>query len=47
MKTMWIIFSGSEENPVVVKIIQDKSKLLNLKLEKNEWIEEFDTVRKK
>jgi hypothetical protein len=40
-KSMWIIFTGSEESPVIKRLIFNKQDLSHLKLDKEDWVEEF------
>lgn len=42
MNLIWVIFSGSEYAPFVVKIIKEKEALKDLVLEDDQWLEEFE-----
>lgn len=43
---MWIIFTGNKERPIIKKIIYNREELIYIKLEENEWIEEFEVKGK-
>ena len=45
--SMWIIFGGTEDSPVVTRFVMDKSDLDSIQLEDNEWVEEFEIEEKK
>ncbi len=42
MNSMWIIFGGTEESPVVKRMVHKKSDLEFIRLEEGEWVEEFE-----
>ena len=42
MKSLWIVFSGTDEVPVATKFISNKTDLYLLKLNNDEWVEEFE-----
>ena len=44
---MWIVFGGTEESPIIIKIIVNKSDLISFQLKEDEWIEEFEINNKK
>jgi len=44
---MWIVFSGTEEFPIITKFIYNKSDLNFVRLDNSEWIEEFETKEEK
>jgi hypothetical protein len=46
MKSLWIVFSGTDEVPVATKLISNKTDLYLLKLNNDEWVEEFEVKEK-
>jgi hypothetical protein len=44
---MWIIFGGTEDSPVITRFVHNKSDLDSIRLEDNEWVEEFEVEEKK
>ena len=46
MKSLWIVFSGTDEVPVATKFISNKTDLYLLKLNNDEWVEEFEVKEK-
>lgn len=46
MRSMWVVFSGTEESPVVTRVVRREHDLNILYLQDNEWIEEFEVEEK-
>lgn len=43
---MWVIFSGTEEAPVVNRFIFKREDLRLIQLQDNEWVEEFEISKR-
>lgn len=44
---MWIVFTGKKDSPVIKNMIYNKDKLVYIRLDRDEWIEEFEIENKK